>query len=239
MAKAKTNALVPISMEQDANDGLQDMTRDDLAMPFFKITQPLTPEVVEGDMKAGMIMNSATGEAYETLEVVPCGYEKQYLEWTPRENGGGLKQVHTQYSGPPLLSTCSKNDKGKDVLPNGNLLVPTAVHYVCAWVANGPVLGIMSMTSTALKKSRRWNSVMSSIKHKGKNGMFTPPMYGYSYTIKVMQESNNFGTWFNWDISLDKEVDDGNLYHLCKTFNAEMRKGQVKVKHENSDDVPF
>jgi hypothetical protein len=237
MAK-KEEGLVVISMEDDAMQGLADLGREDLAMPFFKVTQPLTPEVTDGAVKVGMIMNSATGEAYETLDIIPCGYEKQYLEWTPRESGGGLKGIHNQYEGPTLLSTCEKNDKGKDVLPNGNLLVPTAVHYVCAWIDNSPVLGIISMTSTALKKSRRWNSVMTSIKLKGKNGMYTPPMFGNSYTAAISKESNNFGTWFNWDISLKGPVDDANLYGLCKNFYEEMKKGSVKVKHE-SDDVPF
>ncbi|HIG58740.1 MAG TPA: hypothetical protein EYF95_10040 [Flavobacteriales bacterium] len=237
----KKDAVAVISMEEDANDGLDTMSRDDLSMPFFKITQPLTPEVVAGDAKPGQIMNSATGDIYETMEVVPCGYEKQYLEWTPRESGGGLKAVYNQYDGPVLLSSCMKNDKGKDVLPNGNLLIPTAVHYVCAWLNDIPVLGIMSMTSTALKKSRRWNSVMTSIKVKGAKGMFTPPMYGYSYSVKVSSETNNYGTWFNWDISMLKPVDDANMYDLCKKFNQEMKKGAVQVKHVNSDsdDVPF
>ena len=234
----KEEALAVISMEDDANEGLATLSREDLAMPFFKITQPLTPEVVEGDLTPGMIMNSATGEAWSELEVVPCGYERQYIEWTPRETGGGLVAVHNQYEGPVLLATCTKNDKGKDILPNGNLLVSTAVHYVCALIKGAPVLGIISMTSTNLKKSRRWNSVMTGIKLKGKNGVYTPPVYGHSYTAKVAKESNNFGTWYTWDISLNKPVSDANLYNLCKGFNQEMSKGAVKVEHK-SDDVPF
>tara|TARA_R110002020_G_scaffold50132_3_gene142002 strand:+ start:6493 stop:7206 length:714 start_codon:yes stop_codon:yes gene_type:complete len=234
----KEDAVAVISMEEDANEGLQTLGREDLAMPFFKITQPLTPEVTDDKVKAGWIMNSATGEAVTEMIVIPCGYEKQYLEWAPRESGGGLKNVHNQYEGPPLLSGCTKDEKGKDVLPNGNLLVPTAVHYVCALFEGIPTIGIMSMTSTSLKKSRRWNSVMTSIKVSGKNGMYTPPMFGNSYTVKVSKESNNFGTWFNWDISLNKPVADINIYNLCKNFHGEMKKGAVKVEHK-SDEIPF
>lgn len=229
---AKGKELVKINMEEDANNGLENMTKDDLVIPFFKITQPLTPEVVEGQVKPGVIMNTATGEVYEKgLEIIPCAYEKQFLEWTPRESGGGLVNVHNAIEGQKLLSTCSKNDKGKDVLGNGNLLVPTAVHYVCAWTGT-PVLGIMSMSSTALKKSRKWNSVASSIRLQGKNGPYTPPMFGHKYKVNVCQESNNFGTWFNWDISLDGSVDDENLYLACKKFAQDMKTGSINVKHE-------
>jgi len=236
--KKEEKALMKIKMEEDQNQGMENITKDDLSIPFFKILQSNSPEVVEGDVKPGMIVNSASGEAFKEMEVIPCGYQKQFIEWTPRESGGGLKAVYNVLEGTDLMKSCTKNDKGKDILDNGNLLVPTAVHYVCSWLES-PVLGIMSMTSTALKKSRKWNSTMSSIKAQGSQGMYTPPTFGYSYLVKTHQESNNYGTWFNWDITLKGEVDDENLYFLCKKFSHDMQEGLVKVEHNGKDDIPF
>ena len=153
MSKKEEKALMKINMEEDQSQGMENLTKDDLSIPFFKILQSNSPEVVEGDVKPGMIINSASGEACKEMEVIPCGYQKQFIEWTPRESGGGLKATYNSLDGLELMKTCTKDDKGKDVLSNGNLLIPTAVHYVCSWL-DGPVLGIMSMTSTALKKSR-------------------------------------------------------------------------------------
>ena len=95
------------------------------------------------------------------------------------------------------------------------------------------------MTSTALKKSRKWNSTMSGIKVQGSKGMYTPPTFGHSYSIKTHQESNNYGTWFNWDITLKGEVEDENLYLLCKKFSNDMQQGLVKVEHNGKNDIPF
>ena len=238
MSKKEEKALMKINMEEDQSQGMENLTKDDLSIPFFKILQSNSPEVMEGDSRPGMIVNSASGEAFKEMEVIPCGYQKQFIEWTPRESGGGLKATYNSLDGLELMKTCTKDDKGKDILSNGNLLVPTAVHYVCSWL-DGPILGIMSMTSTALKKSRKWNSTMSGIKVQGSKGMYTPPTFGHSYSIKTHQESNNYGTWFNWDITLKGEVDDENLYLLCKKFSNDMQQGLVKVEHNGKNDIPF
>ena len=60
-----------------------------------------------------------------------------------------------------------------------------------------------------------------------------------SYLVKTHQESNNYGTWFNWDITLKGEVDDENLYFLCKKFSHDMQEGLVKVEHNGKNDIPF
>ena len=39
------------------------------------------------------------------------------------------------------------------------------------------------------------------LKMQGKNGMFTPPTYSHIYKLKTVQQSNDKGTWFGWDVS--------------------------------------
>ena len=54
-----------------------------------------------------------------------------------------------------------KGDKGRDVMPNGNELQNTAQHYVLLLKEDGGYeQAVISMKSTQLKKSRRWNSMM-------------------------------------------------------------------------------
>ena len=239
VAKKEETALAVMDLEEDAGAGLENLGKGDLVMPFFKILQPLSPDVVDGDGKAGAILNSATGATYESLNVIPCGYEKQYIEWAPRASGGGIKGVYPEGEGLEMLKSCTRDDKGKDILPGGNLLVPTAVHYICAIIDDYPVLGLVSMTSTNLKKSRKWNSVMQGIKMDGKNGKFTPPCFGHMYELVSHQESNNEGTWWTWEITLMEQVKNAEIYQLCKKFNSEMLDGKVNVKHEAAADVPF
>ena len=78
--------------------GLGDISQKDLALPFLKILAQLSPEVNKRDGKyvegaeAGMIYNSVTGELYngvEGINVIPCFYKLEYLEWKDRGEGLG------------------------------------------------------------------------------------------------------------------------------------------------------
>ena len=95
----KTNASLPANVfEQDASKGLGNISQQDLALPFLKILGQLSPEVNERDgkyvkgAKAGMIFNSVTGELYDGvkgIDVIPCFYKLEYIEWKDRGEGLG------------------------------------------------------------------------------------------------------------------------------------------------------
>ena len=104
---------------------------------------------------------------------------------------------------------------------------------------------LIAMKSTMLKKSRKWNSMIASATVQGKNGPFTPPRFGFIYRAKTVMEENSKGSWHNWEISREKQVDDAALYVRAKDFSTTIDSGDVVVKHQNeeaqnkSDDVPF
>ena len=96
-------------------------------------------------------------------------------------------------------------------------------------------IAIIAMKSTALKKSRKWNSMMSSVQMVGKNGPFTPPRFSQVYHLKTVQEENSKGSWHNWEMSREGPVTDGGLYKRSKEFFESITSGDVVVKHENED----
>jgi hypothetical protein len=87
------------------------------------------------------------------------------------------------------------------------------------------------MKSTQLKISRKWNSMMSGIKMKGANGMFTPASFSHIYKLKTTQMSNDKGTWFGWEVSKVGPVTEKGLYDQAKAFSENISKGSVKAKH--------
>jgi len=91
---------------------------------------------------------------------------------------------------------------------------------------------LISMKATQLKVSRKWNSMMTGIKMQGKNGMFTPATYSHIYKLKTVQQSNDKGTWFGWDVSRVGQITDQNVYQIAKDFSANVSKENVQVKHE-------
>ena len=235
----KKSAQLPANVfEEDAAKGLGNIGQQDLALPFLKILGQLSPEVNKRDGKyvegaePGMIFNSVSGELYDGakgINVIPAFYKLEYVEWKDRgEGAGGPVAIHDSSS--DIMSQTKADANYKDRLPNGNYVEKTASHFVII-TGDSPTTALISMKSTQLKISRKWNSMMSGIKLKGKNGLFTPASFSHIYRLKTTQMSNDKGTWFGWDVSKVGPITDTSLYQQAKTFSDNISKGSVKAKH--------
>ena len=235
----KKSAPLPANMfEEDAAKGLGAIGQDDLALPFLKILGQLSPEVNKRDGKyvegaePGMIFNSVSGELYDGvkgLDVIPAFYKLEYIEWKDRGEGPGAP-VAIYDSSSDIMSKTKPDANYKDRLPNGNYIEKTASHFVII-TGDSPATALISMKSTQLKISRKWNSMMSGIKLKGKNGLYTPASFSHIYKLKTTQMSNDKGTWFGWEVSKVGPITDASIYQQAKTFSDSISKGAVKAKH--------
>jgi hypothetical protein len=160
--------------EADADKGLGNMGHEDLALPFLKILGQLSPEVNKRDGKyvqgaePGMIYNSVTGELFDGekgVDVIPCHYKLEYIEWQDRGEGSGAP-VGIHSSSSDILSKTKRDASFKDRLPSGNYIEKLQVIFNCLWSNSNYCF--IAMKSTQLKISRKWNSMMASIKMKGK-----------------------------------------------------------------------
>ena len=235
----KKSAPLPANMfEEDAAKGLGAIGQDDLALPFLKILGQLSPEVNKRDGKyvegaePGMIFNSVSGELYDGvkgLDVIPAFYKLEYIEWKDRGDGPGAP-VAIYDSSSDIMSKTKADASYKDRLPNGNYIEKTASHFVII-TGDSPATALISMKSTQLKISRKWNSMMSGIKLKGKNGLYTPASFSHIYKLKTTQMSNDKGTWFGWEVSKVGPITDASIYQQAKSFSESISKGAVKAKH--------
>ena len=235
----KESAGLPANMfEDDAAKGLGAIGQEDLALPFLKILGQLSPEVNKRDGKyvegaePGMIFNSVSGELYDGvkgIDVIPCFYKLEYIQRKDRGEGLGAP-VAIYDSSSDIMSKTKPDANYKDRLPNGNYIEKTASHFVVV-SGDSPSTALISMKSTQLKISRKWNSMMSGIKMKGANGMFTPASFSHIYKLKTTQMSNDKGTWFGWEVSKVGPVTDKGLYDQAKSFSENISKGSVKAKH--------
>jgi len=235
--------------EADAGAGSQNITQEDLALPFLKVLGQLSPEINKQNAKfingaePGMIVNSVTKEIYDGkkgIDVIPVHYERQYVEWQDRgQTGNAPVAIHKADS--DIINTTTRDKSWKDRLPNGNYLENTANHFVIL-MGKSPSTALISMKATQLKISRKWNSMMMGIKMQGKNGLFTPPTYSHIYKLKTVQQSNDKGTWFGWDVSKVGPITDKGIYEIAKGFSTNVAKGAVITKHGDSEpksEAPF
>ena len=239
VATKKEGALATNLFEADANQGAQNISQEDLALPFLKILGQLSPEVNKRDGKyvdgaePGKIINTVTNELYDSIDVIPCHYKRQYIEWADRGTSTGAPvAIHDADS--DIVSQTTRGKDYKDRLPNGNYLDNTANHFVLLCGKN-PGTALISMKSTQLKVSRKWNSMMMGLKMQGKNGLFTPPTYSHIYNLKTVPMSNDKGAWFGWDVTKVGPVEQKDLYDMAKTFAVSVGKGEVEAKPENQE----
>ena len=235
----KEGALATVNFEADAQQGAQNMSQEDLALPFLKILGQLSPEVNERDgkyvegAKPGKIMNTVTNQLYDSIEVVPCHYKTQSVEWQARGTSTGAP-VAIHEADSDIVSQTTRDKSYKDRLPNGNYLENTANHFVLV-VGDSAESALISMKSTQLKVSRKWNSMMMGLKLQGVNGLFTPPTYSHIYKLSTVQMSNDKGTWFGWDVSKVGPVKDKSIYDMAKNFAVSVGKGEVEAKVETKE----
>jgi len=231
-------------MEDLGQSGFENVRPEDIAIPFIRVLQSNSPQC-HGPTKlpgavAGEFYNTVTHVRYKDhITVIPCAFQKVYIEWVPREQGGGFVKEHIDSA---ILNGTKKNEKNVDVLPNGNLIVPTAKHWCLLVKEDGGFERIvLSMTSTQLKKSRNWLSQMLSLQVSYNGKKFTPPMYSHSYAISAVEESNDRGSWYGYIVGnpvlYAQEPKNVELYQDAKKFYSDVTSGAVKSAAPVESDV--
>lgn len=240
--REETNVISLDFLEEDAGDGLEDLSMDDVQIPMLKILAGISPEVTKGNGKyvagaaPGDILNTVTGEVFDGEEgilVVPVAYKREYLEWRPKDQGGGLVGFHDVMS--ETVKSAVRGEKGIEHLPNGNELQNTAQHYVLLLKDDGSFeQAYISMKSSQLKKSKKWNSMMLGIKMKKPDGsLFSPACYSHTYHLTSVPESNDRGNWNGWAISNSGPLHDRAVYEAARSFAKAVRSGEAKASHDD------
>ena len=240
VAKKETQAVALASMfEEDAHIGTENMSQEDLALPFLKVLSQLSPELesIEG-AKAGMILNTVSSKIYDGtkgLLVLPCHYDRRFIEWQPRGQGTGAPVMVYPSTSDIMSKTFRKAGDSKDYLESGNYIENTAQHYVLVIEEDGSTQpALIVMKSTQLKKSRKWNSMVMSTKSVRKDGTyFTPASFSHVYRLFTAKESNDKGTWYGWEVEKVGPCDNAAAYQEAKAFAQSVAKGDVQVKHQD------
>ena len=233
VAEQQTTALaIPLAdFAADAGMGMEGADKASFAIPFIAVLQGLSPqlETVEG-AKPGLFINTITNELFKEVLVVPCAYQRRFLRWAPREAGGGYKGEYNPVDIETGKVVTAPNDKGQPTI-EGDLLKDTRNHFVLMQSESGtwqPAL--LSLSSTQIKKSKRWMSLIQGIEMRAANGKpFNPPSFSHIYRLKTVKEENSQGSWWGVEVSVEEPVGDAELYAKAKTFHGCVVAGDVEV----------
>ena len=244
MSKTNNKKAVDIFEGATSGGGLEEVTSDDIQIPFLRVLQALSPQIKKSDpayikgAEQGGIFNTVTKKFWsgdDGVLVIPVHFQKKLLEFVPRSEGGGF----VGELDPKNLPKVVKEDNGMEMLESGNELVRTAQHYVKIVHDDGTLENaIVDMKKTQLKKSRQWMSIMMMQKHNGK----TLPSFSQVYRLKTVEESNDKGNWYTWSVQHEKMVDSIESYNDAKSFHASINSGELTAlppTDANKDEVPF
>ena len=209
-----TDLAIP---DEDLGMGFEDMQGQDFAAPFLVICQTTSPyinpahELYIPEARPGTIINTMNNRVYAKVNVIPCKYAFRAVEWKPRASGGGFVSSYTREEIPDDLSVNAIT--GRTQRSNGNEIMSTG-YYLCLLIEEDFERVIVPMTSTQLKKSRKWNTMMMGQKKDGK----PLPIFSKIYELSLVAEQNNKGSWFGWKFDIVDNTDP-EIYPLAKETN--------------------
>lgn len=241
VAVAETNtalAVMAADFAADAGLGMEGADKSSFAIPFLSILQGLSPqlETVDG-AKPGLFINSITNEVFKEVLVIPCAFQRRFLRWAPRSEGGGYKGEYNPVDiETGKIAGVQTNAEGRLMLENDELK-DTRNHFVLMQTESGAWTGaLLSLSSTQIKKSKRWMSLILGIEMRNAQGKpFNPPSFSHVYKLSAVKEENSKGSWWGLQVEKVEPVGDAELYAKAKAFHNSVSAGEVEVAPPQAD----
>jgi hypothetical protein len=203
-----------------AGMGRENMTQDDLSIPWIQLLQSNSPEVdgsipqrkIEGAV-AGMITDNVSRKLRspeEGIIFVPCATDHKYVEWLPRGKGGGGGAGWVAQYGlhedivNEVRRVNKRDDKGILLNPKtGNCFVET---YYCI----GLILDDPEDTEYSGFAMIAFSSTKIKVYKKGIGELFKfhrdVPLFAHRLRITGVPDKNQKGSFWNYNINPAIEV---------------------------------
>lgn len=235
MAKAKEEVMVVESAEvpawlkdkMDDTRGNENVTKDDLVIPRLGLIQAISPEIKKNDpnyiegAEQGMLFNTVTRELYESAVVCPVLFEKQWLVWKDRKEGGGFGgQFDSEEEAVEYIGTLEDPD---DWEVTGT---PTHLCYIVGADGKASEIAIPMPISKA-RISRQWNSLIR---------MLGGPRFGRVYKITGIEDKNPAGEDY-WNMKVEQAgYPSEALFKAAEKLYEDVSSGEIKYKMDTDDD---
>lgn len=213
----KGGALVAHDYGSDAGAGFENQSGADISIPFLAVLQALSPQCEGEDAKCrpGQLFNTVSEEAVKGSEgvlFVPATTKHVFVEWKPRDQGGGLVNVYE--IDDPFVAECKDKatEFGKIKTPTGNDLIETFYVYGVQLDDDGETpVGplVIAFTSTKIKKYKAWNSRLKMFAHRKFGLPAAPPLFAHKTRVTTVSDENTKGKFFNFDL---KPAVDGDVF---------------------------
>jgi hypothetical protein len=230
-AGLSTSTEMPDFLKGSTGTGNENVQAADLVIPRLAIIQSQSPELDEDNAekfipgsKMGQMFNTLTREAMDYIFLVDCFYRKEYVVFVKRTEGGGFRGSYsTQAEANAAINESDAPDKLE--------VSETALHF-CLVV--NPDTGkaitevVVPMTSTKLKVSRNWNSM---IRMRGGD------RFAGIWKLTTRKEKNDKGTFYNFTVTPGPWVNE-EIYAKAKELYEAVSSGVKDVDRTDTGAEP-
>jgi hypothetical protein len=248
----------------DAGSGYENQSAKDISIPFLNVLQSNSPICGEEDSVArpGMLMNSVTQELFsgkDGIPFVPVTTRHSFVEWVPRDAGGGIVGEHAIDS-QVVADARARNGGalGKLKTSNGNDLIETFTIIGLQLTEDGDIAGpmIVANTSTKIKPYKGLMTRLRTYLHPAPGGRkVQPPLFAHKVRIATFKDKNTKGEFFNFvfnplngDVAKSLNAPDSPVMAAARELKTAFETGAVRAATEtqsngdgrnDGDDVPF
>lgn len=251
---------------QFAGAGFEDHTKEDYAVPFLGVLQSNSPQIENiPEARPGMLVNTVTNELFDPkvgVAFVPAHTQHVYVEWVPRDEGGGFVAVH-ELGSDIVKKVISEQEFGKYKMVKGNpksndLIETYYIYGILVHPDGNSEQIIIAFTSTKNKIYKQWMTKARTIQVPLPNGnRITAPIFAHRYRVTTIPQKNKKGSYYNFQVNFDgKNAEDARLspvdpiFLQAVAFRDMIGQGGVKAAHETQgpgnasspaeeEDIPF
>lgn len=237
-------AFLNTAADADAGKGVS-TAQEDNTVPLIYVLQTNSrrlrksdPDFLEGGKPGDILLrNSAkplvNGE--EGILFQPCFFVKDWVEWIPRDDGGGFVGRHKEIPKDAKKVEDPQNPaKVKYVRPNGNEVIETRNHVGRVFLPTGAVPYVLPLTSTGHTVSRNWMFMMNQMQMP--NGKKAPSWAGI-YRLKTKERSNAQYQWYTLDVEFVDYVQTEDDYNAGKKLFEAFDSGVLQADKAEERDV--
>lgn len=246
-------------LETAGGQGFENQTSEDYTLPWMNLLQKDSPQVEKTDplfiegAQPGDYCNTVLRKTYsgaDGLTFVPCSTRHVYVEWVPRNAGGGFVALYELDSPVVAQAKAESKDFGKYKVGNNDLV---ETFYIYGITYEGAIPGepfVMSFTSTKIKQYKDQMAGMRILMMPSKDGKgkFNPPLYCNRVRITSVFTSNDKGKFYvpslvpaingtlhESCLLPDRKPEDVAIYLQAKKFYESCTAGEVKVDYTKQE----
>lgn len=215
--------------------GLEMVRSKDVEIPRALLMQSLSPQVAqEGKYKPGDVVHNIAdkllAEPGQKLRIVVAKHYLRWIEWIPRDKGGGIKAMTTDPN-DDLVKRCEAGEKINDPTSKAHD-TPAVIEYHC-FVCILPVLGMDQAVEISCGKTN-WKHGKNLVSRMLMRGSGIPCFAG-AYTVRTENEKNKRNEVYKvWKFDNDG-WSNPDEYKAAEQLNKFLKDKTIKTKMDEKE----